>query len=196
MKVFARFMKKVNVTDGCWPWMAGVTHGGYGQFGIGGRGSQMKHRAHRLAWIFFVGPIPAGLWVLHSCDNPPCCRPGPGHLFLGTPADNMADMWQKGRGPAGDKNGSHTHPECVLRGDKHPMRLRPWLAARGDRNGAWTHPESRPRGDGNGAAKLTAEQVREIRRAAGSQREVAALFGVAQATVWAIRSGKLWEHVR
>jgi len=49
-----------------------------------------------VAWEDVNGPISDGLWVLHRCDNPPCCRPD--HLFLGTPADNTADMIAKGRG--------------------------------------------------------------------------------------------------
>jgi hypothetical protein len=51
--------------------------------------------AHRLAWTVFRGPIPLGLCVLHSCDNPPCCNPE--HLFLGTVADNNRDAARKGR---------------------------------------------------------------------------------------------------
>ena len=35
------------------------------------------------------------LRVLHTCDNPACCRPG--HLFQGTQADNVHDMIRKGR---------------------------------------------------------------------------------------------------
>lgn len=52
--------------------------------------------AHRLAWEDAHGPIPAGMKVLHHCDNPPCSNVD--HLFLGTQADNMADMKAKGRG--------------------------------------------------------------------------------------------------
>src|SRR5205814_1663907 len=61
----------------CWEWLGARGKQGYGTFGCYGR----TMRAHRLAWLFCKGPIPAGLCVLHRCDNPPCCNPG--HLFLG-----------------------------------------------------------------------------------------------------------------
>jgi hypothetical protein len=52
---------------------------------------------HRAAWIARHGEPPAATpFVLHRCDNPPCWRDA--HLFLGTQADNVDDMWGKGRG--------------------------------------------------------------------------------------------------
>jgi len=87
-----RFWEKVDVRgpDECWPWTRKHNPKGYGQF----RKDKMV-QAHRMAWELTNGPIPDGLDVLHTCDNPPCCNPH--HLFLGTNDDNMRDMNSKGR---------------------------------------------------------------------------------------------------
>jgi hypothetical protein len=56
-------------------------------------------KAHRIAWELVHGPIPAGLYILHHCDNPACCNAfdTAHHLFLGTKTDNNRDMVAKGR---------------------------------------------------------------------------------------------------
>lgn len=86
-----RFWKHVRKTESCWIWTGG-TITGYGQFHPT---DTRVMKAHRFSWELHYGPIPAGLWVLHRCDTPPCVRPD--HLFLGTHADNMADARAKGR---------------------------------------------------------------------------------------------------
>ena len=74
---------------------------GYGLIHEGQRPKRYKVLAHRRSWELSVGPIPKGKCVLHKCDNPGCVRPG--HLFLGTQADNMHDMKAKGRQARGAK---------------------------------------------------------------------------------------------
>ena len=77
--------------SGCWLWEYRFNAGGYGVLGHGG-GEVLAHRA---SWIKYRGPIPDGMDVLHACDVRPCINPD--HLFLGTDADNVADMDAKGR---------------------------------------------------------------------------------------------------
>ena len=93
MTLAERAWVRVAKGDGCWEWQGARSASGYGSMFSASGG---HHVAHRVIWEDVNGPIPDGLWVLHRCDNPPCCRPD--HLFLGTPADNTADMIAKGRG--------------------------------------------------------------------------------------------------
>lgn len=85
------FWTKVRKTDGCWEWTGSRTNKAYGQFYDGLRGV----RAHRYSWEIEHGAIPSGACVLHRCDDPICVRPD--HLFLGSHAENMADMTTKRR---------------------------------------------------------------------------------------------------
>lgn len=58
--------------------------------------------AARVVYAMVKGPIPVGLKVCHSCDNAPAGCVEITHLFLGTQADNMADMAAKSRNRRGD----------------------------------------------------------------------------------------------
>jgi hypothetical protein len=81
--------------DECWEWTGGRAGKGYGQF------YDDDHKAvgaHRFAWSLSNGrPVPPGVHVMHSCDNPPCVNPA--HLSIGTCADNLRDCAAKGRNP-------------------------------------------------------------------------------------------------
>lgn len=87
-----RFWEKVTKGDGCWEWQGARIPHGYGNMTVPDHGHDY---AHRISWQLHNGEIPAGLWVLHHCDNPPCVRPD--HLFLGTAQDNVDDSIRKGR---------------------------------------------------------------------------------------------------
>ncbi len=80
-----------NGDGGCWNWTGGLNAHGYGQIMEAGR----NMRVHRLVWEKTQGLIPPGAVLCHRCDNPRCCNPD--HLWVGTKADNSADMVSKGR---------------------------------------------------------------------------------------------------
>jgi hypothetical protein len=145
---FMHFVKVNPVTD-CWEWQRSIASNGYGA--IGDENGRVRN-AHRVSYELFVGAIPAGMFLLHRCDNRACVNPR--HLFPGTAKDNAQDMLKKGR----DRH-------CVLSGCSHPR------------------------------ARLTADQVRQIRQRTSGIKAMVEEFSVSYSTIKSVRRRKSYAEV-
>jgi hypothetical protein len=90
---FEKILTKIEISDnGCWVWKGWVNP----QWGYGFMSYRNKSwRLHCLMWTLTRGPIPKGMVIRHTCDNPPCCNPL--HLEIGTHRDNVHDRMKRGR---------------------------------------------------------------------------------------------------
>lgn len=85
-------------TDQCWIYPGRRDKDGYSGYKCKGSGD---YKAHRAAYRVIHG-CPDGLYILHSCDNPPCANPF--HLSKGTAKDNYADAKARDRHTRGERN--------------------------------------------------------------------------------------------
>lgn len=77
----------------CLEWTRCRSSDGYGSVWVPGKGMRGAHR--EVYQLVNSVTLPRELEVLHSCDNPPCINPD--HLSVGTHADNMREMSERGR---------------------------------------------------------------------------------------------------
>ena len=88
------FPNGIPETDECIVWQWTLDGEGYGRWYING----VAKRAHRVVYCIHndLELIEIdGLVIRHTCDNHPCVNPR--HLLIGTPKDNVADMYSRGR---------------------------------------------------------------------------------------------------
>lgn len=81
-----RFVEKIEVDEsGCWLWTGSLNNMGYPR--LSGRDRKQPTYAHRFSYEFFIGPIPDGLVVDHTCSVPRCVCPD--HLDAVTQQINL-----------------------------------------------------------------------------------------------------------
>lgn len=204
-----RFFSYVSKKEsGCWEWTGAKSINGYGITTV----KNTKVASHRVSLIMHGGSFTEEkCCACHTCDNPACVNPE--HLWAGSNQDNRDDCVRKKRHVFGDNMWSVRFPEKVARGDRHNTKTHPERIARGERHGSHTHPEKWSRGDNHYTrtnpekvlrgenhykAKLTADNVREIRqmRKDGAIfRLISEKFGVRIPTIQNIVARNVWKHV-
>jgi hypothetical protein len=86
--------------SGCWEWNRSRDTNNYGRTRYGG----IARAAHRAYYAHYIAPIPAGMVVMHLCDNPPCVNPD--HLAAARQVANLGDMARRGRAAKGERVGT------------------------------------------------------------------------------------------
>lgn len=202
--------------NGCVMWLGGKHAFGYGQCNLDGKPHQL---VHRVVWEHYNGPIPKGVWVLHSCDVPGCCNPD--HLFLGNAGDNVRDMVEKDRQAKGELVGLAKLEAKDVVSMRRAHRLGATITDLANRYSVgvgaihnaltgktWKHISGALReeeihhdglkGSGSGVNKLSAANVRKIRKlyADGENTpDLAGKFGVCAEQIRCVLTGYSWAHI-
>jgi hypothetical protein len=105
-KALRRFQRKFLVVNECWEWIAGCDSHGYSNFSLNNK----NWSGHKVSYLHFIGGIPEGFEIDHTCFNTRCVNPL--HLEAVTHAENMRR--RRGRpvkktGPRGKQKNPRTH---------------------------------------------------------------------------------------
>lgn len=157
------FRSNFKESGGCWEWQGSTTTKGYGRFKF----RKKTFAAHRFALSLALGrSLKDGEQANHGCDNRKCVRVGPGHIFLGTQKDNIADAMSKSRMIC--QTPDFHKAKRILRGEQHPR------ATINDK---------------------IVREIRSLRLQGLTQQAIADRFGILQLTVSLVLRKKIWAHV-
>lgn len=205
-RFFKRFER--DSVSQCWIWTGWVNPKGYGT--ISGNlldGTKVRGAlAHRVSWLIHKGQIPNdgsahGTVVMHKCDNPRCVNPE--HLMLGTQADNVRDMDDKGRHVVGEwqkrkgidhfnsafKDQADIDLICATEGRTKELAERYGVTESAIKRIRRRNGVIKPDADKFKNKPLTQEAIDHIRSTPPGTRGLGKLYGVGKTTIANIRKG-------
>lgn len=171
-------------------------------------------KLHRKLWIENYGPIPDGMVIRHTCDNPSCINLA--HLLIGTPSDNTNDMLERGRQAKGEFQGCAVLSEyqvvCIIADTSSTIAelARKFNVAENTiqqikRGGTWKHierpngiegPRETPKGENHSISKLTEQDVVKIIADGNSTHQsLADKYNVSVGCITAIKNNRTWKHI-
>lgn len=175
------FWSKVDKSaeSGCWNWVGCKSKEGFGIFRCGGE----TFKAHRVSYSLNKGEVQQGKILAKTCQNDFCVNPD--HIVALSIAENNKLAASQGKRAKGAANGKNTCPNSTPKEDNHWMKLKP--------------DKSHLIGESNAEAKLTEEQVLEIRKlhSDGSYKykDLAIKFNVSDENIRKICMRLLWSHI-
>lgn len=98
---------RLDPATGCWVWVKGKDkEGTRGVIRLNTHKVIQVHRAAAFLWLG-LDLEDSKSYACHTCDNPLCCCPRPGHLYVGDMSSNQLDAYARGQQPsrAGTANG-------------------------------------------------------------------------------------------